>query len=119
MVTVVISDTLRLMEDAPAVLSLEKLCEEHGCTYEWSSGQKPHLSKDGKTMLCKSENMPAPAHISHDSGSERPTKVASKKQFFFHFPKDRNLRSMLANQDNKGSVQKANWCFSTSGREIW
>ena len=32
------------------------LCEEHGCTYEWASGQKPHLTKDGKNIRCKTEN---------------------------------------------------------------
>ena len=35
--------------------------------------------------------VPAPAHISHDSGSERPTKVELRKHSIFsHFPKDRN-----------------------------
>ena len=35
--------------------------------------------------------MPAPAHISHDTDSERPTKVASKKhRIFTHLPKDGN-----------------------------
>ena len=32
--------TVQLLEDSPAVLSLGKLCEEHGYTYEWASGQK-------------------------------------------------------------------------------
>ena len=28
-----------------------------GCrTYEWASGQKPHLTKEGKMILCKTEN---------------------------------------------------------------
>ena len=26
-------------------LSLGKLCEDHGYSYEWASGQKPHLKK--------------------------------------------------------------------------
>ena len=30
-------------------------CEEHGCTNEWASGQKQHLTKNGKTILCKKE----------------------------------------------------------------
>ena len=33
--------TVQLLEDTPAVLSLGKLCEENGYSYEWSSGQKP------------------------------------------------------------------------------
>ena len=48
--------TVHLLEETLAVLSLGKLCEEHGYTYEWASGQKPHLTKDGKNILCKTEN---------------------------------------------------------------
>ena len=47
--------TVQLLEDKPAVLSLAKLCEEHGCTCQWASGQKPHLTKQGKKILCKTE----------------------------------------------------------------
>ena len=42
--------TVQLFEDTDDVLSLGKLCEEHGYTLEWASGQKPHLT------LCKTEN---------------------------------------------------------------
>ena len=35
--------TMTVFEDTPAVLSLGKLCDEHGCSYEWNNGQKPHL----------------------------------------------------------------------------
>ena len=41
--------TVQLLEDTPA-LSFGKLCEEHGYTYEWTSGQKPHQTKDGKNI---------------------------------------------------------------------
>ena len=35
---------VKLLEDTPAVLSLGKLCEEYGYSYEWVSGQEPpHL----------------------------------------------------------------------------
>ena len=40
--------TVLLLEETPAVLSLWKLCEDHGYTYHWSSGQKPHLTKKGQ-----------------------------------------------------------------------
>ena len=39
-----------LVEDTPAVLSVGKLCEDHGYTYHWTSGQKPHLTKNGKKI---------------------------------------------------------------------
>ena len=31
---------LKVLEDTPAVLSLGKLCDEHGNSYEWINGQK-------------------------------------------------------------------------------
>ena len=37
--------TVMLLEDTPAVLSLGKLCEDHGYSYHWTIGQKPHLIK--------------------------------------------------------------------------
>ena len=37
--------TVMLLEETPAVLSLGKLCEDHGYTYRWTSGPKPHLTK--------------------------------------------------------------------------
>ena len=45
--------TVILLEDTPAVLSLGKLCEDHGCSYEWTSGQ---LIKDGRRINCSTEN---------------------------------------------------------------
>ena len=35
--------TMKVLEDTPAVLSLGKLCDEHGFSFEWINGQKPHL----------------------------------------------------------------------------
>ena len=35
--------TMKVLEDTPAVLSLGKLCDEHGYSYEWINGQEPHL----------------------------------------------------------------------------
>ena len=40
------------LEKKLAFLSLEKLCEDHGYTYQWTSGQKPHLTKKGKRNDC-------------------------------------------------------------------
>ena len=38
------------------VLSLGKLCEENGYSNEWSSGQKPRLTKNGEEFLGKTKN---------------------------------------------------------------
>ena len=35
--------TMKVLDNTPAVLSLGKLCDEHGYSYEWINGQKPHL----------------------------------------------------------------------------
>ena len=48
--------TVQMLDDILVVLSFGKLCEEHGYIYEWFSGQKSFHTKDGKTILCKTEN---------------------------------------------------------------
>ena len=48
--------TMKVLEDTPAVLSLAKLCDEHGYSYEWINGQKPHLIKNGIRIQCITEN---------------------------------------------------------------
>ena len=48
--------TMKVLEDTPAVLSLGKLCDEHGYSYEWINGQKPHLIKNGLRIQCNTEN---------------------------------------------------------------
>ena len=44
------------LEETLAVLSLGKLCEDHGYTYHWISGQKPHLIRNGKRTDCNISN---------------------------------------------------------------
>ena len=48
--------TMKVIENTPAVLSLGKLCDENGFTYEWINGQKPHLNKNGIRIPCDTEN---------------------------------------------------------------
>ena len=43
--------TIMFLEDTCAFLPLRKFCEDHGCNYQWTSGQKPHLIKNGKQEL--------------------------------------------------------------------
>ena len=40
--------TVQIFEDTPTVLSLGKLFEDHGYSYEWTSGQKTHLIENGR-----------------------------------------------------------------------
>ena len=48
--------TRKVLEDTPSVLSLGNLCDEHGYSYEWINGQKPHLIKNGIRIQCNTEN---------------------------------------------------------------
>ena len=36
--------TMKVLENTPAVLSLGKLCDENGYSYEWINGRKPLLT---------------------------------------------------------------------------
>ena len=48
--------TMKVLDNTLAVLSLGKLCDENGYSYEWINGQKPHLIKDGIRIVCNTEN---------------------------------------------------------------
>ena len=48
--------TMKVLENTPAVLSLGKLCDENGYSYEWINGQKPHLITNGVRIQCNTEN---------------------------------------------------------------
>ena len=44
--------TVMPLEDTPTFLSLGKPCED----YHWTSGQKPHLIKNGRKINCNTAN---------------------------------------------------------------
>ena len=94
--------TVQVLDETPAVLSLGKLCEDHGYFYEWVSGQKPRLTKDGKTIICKTDNFvrlvvpglstslsqdslrkPPASSSSSSSVSERSDALASRRLVLF------------------------------------
>ena len=69
--------TMKVLENTPAVLSLGKLCDENGYSYEWINGQKPHLIHNGSRIQCNTENF-VPVVVpglsaSSSSGSDRST----------------------------------------------
>ena len=50
--------TVQLLDETLAVLSPGKLSKTTDTPiYEWVSGQKPRLTKDGKTVICKRDNL--------------------------------------------------------------
>ena len=46
--------TVQFLDNTTAVLSLGKLYEEHGYSYEWITG--PQLTKNGNKFHCKTDN---------------------------------------------------------------
>ena len=75
--------TVMLLEETPAVLSLGKLCEDHGKTYHWTSVQKPHLTKNGKRMHCNTADFVpfvVPGLSTSSSTSSSPASSTSSSQ---------------------------------------
>ena len=75
--------TMKVLENTPAVLSLGKLCDEHGYSYEWINGQKPHLIKDGIRIICNTENfvpIVVPGLTSSSSTSSSPLRTPIKQE---------------------------------------
>ena len=75
--------TMKVFENTPAVLSLGKLCDENGYSYEWINGQKPHLIKNGTRIICNTENfvpIVVPGLSSSSSGSSSTSKTPSKQE---------------------------------------
>ena len=67
---------MKVLENTSAVLSLGKLCDENGYSYEWINGQKPHLIKDGIRIQCNTENfvpIVVPGLSSSSSSSSHPS----------------------------------------------
>ena len=65
--------TMKVLENTPAVLSLGKLCDENGYSYEWIHGQKPHLIKNGIRIPCNTENF-VPMVVPGLSSSSSPSR---------------------------------------------
>ena len=67
--------TMKVLEDTPAVSSPGKLCDEHGYSYEWINGQKPHLIKNGirKYLIRKTSYQSMVLGSSASSSSSLPT----------------------------------------------
>ena len=74
---------MKVLENTPAVLSLGKLCDENGYSYEWINGQKPHLMQDGIRIICNTENfvpVVVPGLSSSSSGSSSTLRTSMKQE---------------------------------------
>ena len=77
--------TMKVLENTPAVLSLGKLCDENGYSYEWINGQKPHLIKNGIRIICNTENfvpIVVPGLSSSSSGSSSALRTPMKQESY-------------------------------------
>ena len=75
--------TLKVLENTPALLSLGKLCDENGYSYEWINGEKPHLIKNGIWIPCNTENfvpIVVPGLSSSSSGSSSTSRTPSRQE---------------------------------------
>ena len=75
--------TMKVLDNTPAVLSLGKLCDENGYSYEWINGQKPHLIKKWIRIPCNTENIVpivVPGLSSSSSGSSSTSKTPSRQE---------------------------------------
>ena len=75
--------TMKVLENTPAVLSLGKLCDENGYSYEWINGHKPHLIKDGIRIICNTENfvpIVVPGLSSSSSASSSTLRTPMKQE---------------------------------------
>ena len=79
---------MKVLEDTSAVLSLGKLCDEHGYSYEWINGHKPRLIKNGIRIQYNTENFVpiVVAGLSPSSSSSLPssTSVSPSRQEIDH-----------------------------------
>ena len=74
---------MKVLENTPAVLSLGKLCDENGYSYEWINGQKPHLIRNGIRIICNTENfvpIVVPGLSSSSSGSSSTARTPMKQE---------------------------------------
>ena len=72
-----------VLDNTPAVLSLGKLCDENGYSYDWINGQKPHLIKDGIRIQCNTENfvpIVVPGLSSSSSASSSTSRTLMKPE---------------------------------------
>ena len=75
--------TMKVLENTPVVISLGKLCDENGYSYEWINGQKPRLKKNGIRIPCNTENfvlIVVPGLSNSSSGSDSSTSRTLSRQ---------------------------------------
>ena len=96
--------TVQLFEETPAVLLLGKLCENHGYSYESICGQKPRLTKNGKSTNCKTDNvvpLVVPGLSANSGGSSSSTSLSQES---LRKEADQASGNRAASSSSSGSV---------------
>ena len=96
---------MKVLENMPAVLSLGKLCDENGYSYEWINGQKPHLIKDGIRIFCNTENFVPivfPGLSSSSSGSSSTSRTPMKQESHSSFSSSPTVREIQIREQEDG-----------------
>ena len=110
--------TMKVLEDTPAVLSLGKLCDEHGYSYEWINDQKPRLIKNGHRIQCNTEKF-VPIVVpgfSASSSSSLPTSppMTPSKQEIDHSKSSSSLSTSYDYVKRHEEKAKADMCGTDS-----
>ena len=96
--------TVQLLEETPAVHSLGKLCKDHECSYKWVSGQKPRLTKDGKSIICKTDNFIPLVVPGLSTNPESSSSSSSPSEDSLRPEADQATRNRAASSSSSGSV---------------
>ena len=75
--------TMKVLENTPTVLSLGKLCDENGFSYEWINGQNTHVINNGTRIQCNTENfvpIVVPGLSTSSSSSSHPSTLMTPSQ---------------------------------------
>ena len=82
--------TVQILVDTLAVQSLSKLCEEHGYSCEWASGQNPHTSGASSCSTSLQQDSlrtsSSPAEVRSDD--ESPGNLRDRSQNFKQIQKE-------------------------------
>ena len=101
--------TVMLLEETPAVLSLGKLCEDHGNTYHWTSGQKPQLTKIGKRINCNVANyvpFGVPDLSTSSSSSSPDSSTSSSQDTVIGTENPATERSEIMSEESRGNPSR-------------
>ena len=105
--------TMKVLENTPAVLlSLGKLCNENGYSYEWINGQKPHLIKNGIRIICNTENfvpIVEPGLSSSSSGSSSTSRTPLRQESHCSSSSSSSSSSPYSKCNSDSRTRGSNW----------